>query len=176
MDGQLDSMRGYTSLIQGEKPPVVKHYGTQVEEQEGIIDYINSLECDKEHLHHICLVAPVTRELDRYVGALTARGIKVHRLKKTNDNPSISGVRLATMHRVKGLEYDHMIVASANKNYLPFQSALKAAGDNVEEKEVYQKARSLLYVACTRARKTLLISSYGKQSTLVEDVIQKKVR
>lgn len=176
MDGQLDSMRGYTSLIQGEKPPVVKHYGTQVEEQEGIIDYINSLECDKEHLHHICLVAPVTRELDRYVGALTARGIKVHRLKKTNDNPSIPGVRLATMHRVKGLEYDHMIVASANKNYLPFQSALKAAGDNVEEKEVYQKARSLLYVACTRARKTLLISSYGKQSTLVEDVVQKKVR
>lgn len=174
MDGHRDSMKGYTSLIQGKKPPLIKHYGAPSEEQEGIIDYINRLECDEKQLHHICLVAPVARELARYEGALTARGIKVHHLKKNNDNPSIPGVRLATMHRVKGLEYDHMIVASANEHYLPNHIALKEAEDKMARKEIYQKARSLLYVACTRVRKSLFISSHGKQSSLVKDVIQQE--
>ena len=176
MDGQRDTLKGYTSLIQGERPPIIKTYRTQIQEQEGIIKYINSLECNEDHLHHICLVAPTLHELARYEGALTARGIKVHQLKKNNDRASIPGIRLATMHRVKGLEYDHMIVASANKRYLPHQGVLKEAEDEMAKKEIYRKARSLLYVACTRARKSLFIASYGKQSELVADVVKQRNR
>ena len=170
LNGNRDTIKGYTSLIQGEDPPVVRNYATKQEEQEGLIAYIKSMEAN-EPLHHICLVAPSHDAISRYEGALTASGIDAHRLKQNNDKSSIPGVRLATMHRVKGLEYDHMIVASANKNLLPAQSSLRLAEDEMEKEEIYHKARSLLYVACTRARKSLFISSYGKQSKLVEDVI-----
>lgn len=176
LNGHLDTMKGYTSLIQGEKPPTLRHYSTNQEELEGIIGHIKNLDGNHKDLHHICLVAPSRGAVNRYEGALMATGTKVHRLKKNNDNPSIPGVRLATMHRVKGLEYDHIIVASANKNQLPFPGALRSAEDEVEKQEIFRKARSLLYVACTRARKSLFVSSYGRQSNLVKDVIQQRGR
>ncbi|MCY4001552.1 MAG: AAA family ATPase [Bacteroidetes bacterium] len=167
LDGHADTIHGYTSLIQGETPPAIHHYPTKPEEQESIIAYINTLASD-DPLHHICLVAPSQVAISRYEGALTASGIAVHILKKNNDNPSIPGVRLATMHRVKGLEYDHIIIASANQDLLPNVNALRLVEDNIEKQEIHRKARSLLYVACTRARKSLFISSFGKQSTLVK--------
>ena len=173
LDGSRDTTKGYTSLIQGENPPTVKHYRSKSDELDGIIDHIKNLNYDN-NLHHICLVAPSLNAVNRYEGALMATGIKVHQLKKNNDNPSIPGVRLATMHRVKGLEYDHIIVASANKNQLPLSSALRIAEDEIEKQEIYRKARSLLYVACTRARKSLFISSFGQQSRLVKDVVHQK--
>ena len=173
LDGHPDTILGYTSLIQGDTPPAVHHYSTKPEEQQSIIAYINTLVND-DPLHHICLVAPSQEAISRYEGALTASGIAVHILKKNNDNPSISGIRLATMHRVKGLEYDHILVASANHDLLPNVNALRQVDDPIEQQEIYRKARSLLYVACTRARKSLFISSFGKQSTLVKDVIQSR--
>ncbi len=173
LNGNRDTTKGYTSLIQGEKTPAVNHYRIKSEELDGIIDYIKSLNCN-DHLHYICLVAPSLNAVNRYEGALMASGIKVHQLKKNNDNPSIPGVRLATMHRVKGLEYDHIIVAGVNKNQLPPLSKLRNAEDEIEKRDIYRKARSLLYVACTRARKSLFISSFGEQSRLVKDVVNQK--
>ncbi|MCY4205280.1 MAG: AAA family ATPase [Bacteroidetes bacterium] len=172
LDGDLDTMKGYTSLIQGDQPPTVCHYETKQEELESIISHIEDLAHDPAYLQNICLVAPSLDAVNRYEGALMATGIKVHQLKKNNDNSSIPGVRLATMHRVKGLEYDHIIVASVNKNLLPLQVALRKAEDEMEKQEIHRKARSLLYVACTRARKTLFISSFGKQSSLIKDIVQ----
>jgi len=171
LDGHLDTIQGYTSLIQGETPPAVHHYETKSDEQQSVIATINNLACDSP-LHHICLVAPSQEAISRYEGALIASGIAVHILKKNNDNPSIPGVRLATMHRVKGLEYDHILVASANHDLLPNANVLGQIDDHFEKQEIHRKARSLLYVACTRARKSLFIFSYGKQSDLVKDVVQ----
>ena len=33
------------------------------------------------------------------------------------------GVRLASMHQVKGLEFDHMVIASVNKGTVPLPTA-----------------------------------------------------
>ncbi len=173
LNGGQDTVKGYTSLIQGEKPPSVQHFETQHEEQAGIIEYARKL-ADSEQLGNICLVAPRNHILDRYEGAFTASGLEVRRLGKVNDDLTLPGIRLATMHRVKGLEYDHMIVASINKSYLPAPFALNAAEDEVEKNEIYRKARSLLYVACTRARKSLFISSFGERSELIDAVIHQK--
>ncbi|MCY4673960.1 MAG: UvrD-helicase domain-containing protein [Bacteroidetes bacterium] len=173
LNGGQDTVKGYTSLIQGEKPPTVQHYKTQHEEQAEVIEYVRKL-ANSEQLGNICLVAPYNHILDRYEGAFTASGLDVRRLGKSNDILALPGIRLATMHRVKGLEYDHMIVAGVNKNYLPAPYALRNAEDVVEENEIYRKARSLLYVACTRARKSLFISSFGERSELIDDVIHQR--
>ena len=100
-----------------------------------------------------------------YEGAIGSRRIKVYALPKDrSDDLSRPGVRVATMFRVKGLEYDHMLVVRVNRSTFPPASLLRKADDPVSKAEIEQRARSLLYVACTRARKTLWVSSFGRPS------------
>jgi superfamily I DNA/RNA helicase len=77
------------------------------------------------------------------------------------------GVRLATMHRVKGLEFEHVIVAAANKGILPLEAAVDDAGDGVAQRNAETGERSLLYVALTRARRSAIITGYGQISPVV---------
>lgn len=60
-------------------------------------------------------------------------------------------VKLATIHAVKGLEFDNVIVIGMNQELLPHKRAL-AAKDVTEE-------RRLAYVAITRARRRLYLTS-----------------
>lgn len=62
-----------------------------------------------KHTGNFCLVAPRNHILDRYEEAFTASWLNVRRLGKVDDKLALPGIRLATTHRVKGLEYDHMI-------------------------------------------------------------------
>jgi superfamily I DNA/RNA helicase len=57
----------------------------------------------------ICVVARTKRLVDSYVTHLEAAGFKTYKVRadaaEQRDRP---GVRVATMHRVKGLEFDHV--------------------------------------------------------------------
>ena len=79
------------------------------------------------------------------------------------------GVRLATMHRAKGLEYAHVALALLNSDEIPPRAAIKDAVDAAAKREVYERERSLLHVAATRAKRELRISWYGDRSELVVD-------
>ena len=68
------------------------------------------------------------------------------------------------MHRVKGLGFDEIILASVNDGLVPLSQALANKGDAVEQRQADTEERALLYVAVTRAKKQALILSYGKQS------------
>jgi superfamily I DNA/RNA helicase len=91
--------------------------------------------------------------------------IKISRNSK--DDLSNTDVRIATMHRVKGLDFDHMIIASMNKGIVPLESIEKSDEDLIN-KENLQKEKSLVFVAATRAKKSLLVASYGKISEILE--------
>ena len=60
-----------------------------------------------------------------------------------------SKVQLTTVHQAKGLEWDHVFVVGVSKNIWPSN---RGSTDKEEE-------RRLFYVAMSRARKTLVISS-----------------
>jgi superfamily I DNA/RNA helicase len=53
-------------------------------------------------------------------------GFTIYEIKRAaaeqRDKP---GARVATMHRVKGLEFEHVIVAAANKGIVPLDAAVK---------------------------------------------------
>ena len=68
------------------------------------------------------------------------------------------------MHRVKGLEFDRVVIASVNDGLVPHRRAYEGTGDAAERAKAEMKERALLYVAATRAKKELLILSYGRQS------------
>ncbi len=69
------------------------------------------------------------------------------------------GVRLATVHRVKGLEWPHVIVLSATEGLMPH----RLSGDIEEERRVF-------HVAITRCSQSLLIVADGPKSPFITEM------
>ena len=69
------------------------------------------------------------------------------------------GVRLATVHRVKGLQWPHVIVFGASEGLMPH----RLAADAEEERRVF-------HVAVTRCSKSLLIVTDGPESPYVSEM------
>jgi superfamily I DNA/RNA helicase len=84
------------------------------------------------------------------------------------DDPSETALRLATMHRVKGLEFDHMVIPGLNAGVLPDRGVLGRCADQVSKDAFEQQERSLLHVAATRARKRLVVTYCGEPSALLQ--------
>ena len=91
------------------------------------------------------------------------------------------GVEFMTVHGSKGLEAEHVIVASMTSETLGFPS-------RIEDDPVLQLAlpapdpyahaeeRRLFYVAMTRARKTVtLLTELGRESTFITELIQSHI-
>jgi superfamily I DNA/RNA helicase len=68
------------------------------------------------------------------------------------------------MHRVKGLEFEHIIIAHVTDGLIPLKLKNHVSEDPVIRREREQIERSLLYVSATRAKKDVLITYYGKPS------------
>lgn len=69
-------------------------------------------------------------------------------------------VNLMTIHASKGLEFPVVFIAGAEEGLMPHARSVEENGGNVEEE------RRLFYVAITRARDKLLISSCQKRKRL----------
>lgn len=63
------------------------------------------------------------------------------------------------MHRVKGLEFDRMIIAGVNEGTVPLLVGDAESDDRGVREEAELRERALFYVASTRARRELLITS-----------------
>jgi superfamily I DNA/RNA helicase len=73
---------------------------------------------------------------------------------------------MATLHRVKGLEFDFIFVVGVNDGIIPLSAAM-AADNDFDRAENEIQERALLYVAGTRARQRLFVSSSGFPSTFL---------
>ena len=60
------------------------------------------------------------------------------------------------MHRVKGLEFERVVLASVNEGLLPLGWAMKSASDEIERASIETMERALVYVAASRAKKDCL--------------------
>jgi superfamily I DNA/RNA helicase len=63
------------------------------------------------------------------------------------------------MHLAKGLEFRIVVVMACDDEVIPLQERIQTVGDNANLQEVYDTERHLLYVACTRTRDHLLVTS-----------------
>ena len=79
----------------------------------------------------------------------------------------MDGVRVATMHRVKGLEFDHVFLAAVNKRVFPLSAKRDFADDSIAIEEEITGEKCLIYVALTRARKAAYITGYGGLAELI---------
>ena len=153
--------RGYVSLRHGNRP-VVRHFENVAEEREYLVAEVEQLLGDGCPPGNICIVARMKELLTGGVGpALEKAGIDYELLER--ERPRRSSVRLATMHRVKGLEFSHVLVMSVVDGIMPLSRAVSDE-DPVQAQLAETRERCLLYVAASRARDALYVTSYGERS------------
>ena len=133
------------SVFKGPEP-LVERCEDEKAEADAIVAWVQMIMTD-HHLatHEIC-IAPRKAEI---VTALTAAGIGTRELRPREVDPGgvEAGVRLGTMHRIKGLEYRAVGMACADP---------KDAMNHLEQADT--RERCVRYVAATRAREHLLVT------------------
>jgi mRNA-degrading endonuclease RelE of RelBE toxin-antitoxin system len=170
LDGGFDDQAVYKSLMHGSEPRTAMFDSFQ-EEAQAIADVLQQIRGEGAALRNTCLIARTKQLLGNYSGALRSAGIDTYTIKSRRaENRSVPGVRLATMHRAKGLEFDRVIVAGVSEGVMPHRRALRGASDEVDRQRALKRERSLLYVAVTRAKRDVLITAHGTPSPWLQDV------
>ena len=169
LDGGLDEQKGYKSLLHG-VAPTLKGFSSFEEEVSFIVKFLILLKQEDEtQLKDACLVARTNRLVQQYESVLSSRGIKCYVIKRSEpEDRNRQGLRVATMHRVKGLEFDRVIIAGVNKGIVPLSAAFEGYDSDTERKDVETRERALLYVAATRAKKEVLITWFGAKSSFIQ--------
>ena len=164
LDGGADDGRGIRSLTRG-PAPIRKHFETREEQARYISGYLEGLRDGGEPLRGVCIVARTRRERDAVAAGLEEEGLKSVTLEAgAIDDGEAEEVRLATMHRVKGLEFDRVVIASMNDGLAPLPAALEERCDAVERESAETGERALVHVAATRAKREVLVLSFGRPS------------
>jgi superfamily I DNA/RNA helicase/mRNA-degrading endonuclease RelE of RelBE toxin-antitoxin system len=166
LDDGYDGEERCQSLTHGDYP-YIRHFRSAAEEHAFITGEVKRLTDSGVDQKNICLVARTHSLLDDYMRAFRNAGIRVYEIKRTKlDDRSFEGVRTATMHRVKGLEFQCVFVAAVNSRVVPLASAINDT-DEVSKQASLTSEKCLLYVALTRAQKAAYITSYGAKSELL---------
>lgn len=84
--------------------------------------------------------------------------------------PSQEKVSICSMHLAKGLEFRAVAVMACDDEIIPLQARIDTVVDDSDLEEVFNTERHLLYVACTRARDHLLVTSVSPESEFVDDL------
>ena len=159
LDGGRDDSRGTRSVTTGVEPEIRTFSSVEAEVQ-GILEWLGEG-------GGACLVARTGALVDRYARLLDAAGVETRRIRRSEaDDPRAKGLRLATMHRVKGLEFDRVVLAGADAGSIPRASRSK---DAAVREESMEKERSLVYVALTRARRAALVTAPGPLTDWLRD-------
>lgn len=167
LDGGSDDNKGYKSLTHGPAPQILQ-CASLAEEETQILTIIKQLIDQGSKLSGICITCRTNQLVKQYEAFLERSDISYFRIEahSTHDQ-SKDGIRIASMHRVKGIEFDHMIIVSANKGVIPLDKAMTDQDNTISNKETELKERSLLYVSLTRARKSAFITSSGEPSPFI---------
>lgn len=166
MDEEYDDGDNCQSLTHGEKP-VIQKFNTPEEEMEFIVKEIKDLEAAGVPRKDICLVARTHKLINGYKDGLRNNGIDVFEITTNKvDDRSRDEVRIATMHRVKGLEFNYIFAAGVNNKALP-NGVRSDFSDDVSLEEFETEEKCLLYVALTRARAGAYVTCYGTMSNLI---------
>jgi superfamily I DNA/RNA helicase/mRNA-degrading endonuclease RelE of RelBE toxin-antitoxin system len=167
-DGKADR-RGYVSLREGPAPRI-ELLEAPLEEERRVVETVRQKLGEGLPPENLCIVARTRAPLvDRFGPALTRAGVDNVFLEQ--EEPRHAAVRLATMHRVKGLEYPVVLLVALSEDQLPYRSPELRSEDPVVASLALVRERSLLYVAASRARDELYVFAAGTPSPLLVDMM-----
>lgn len=169
VDGNTEDRRGTVSVFNGPAPEV-RSFKSEAEEVKAVTDWILARLKDGLAPHELGIFVRSDAQVARAVAAASAAGILFSVLDEQVETEN-GHASICTMHLAKGLEFRAVAVMACDDEVIPLQERVEAVTDEAEIEEVYTTERSLLYVACTRARDRLLVTAVNPPSEFLEDLL-----
>ncbi|MCY9784218.1 AAA family ATPase [Nocardiopsis sp. EMB25] len=168
MDGGLDSVAGCRSEMRGEEP-VLRGWATWEKELARLVATVRAWVEAGVLPAEIGVAARSNRVVDQAVLALEEAGLPAWSLADGSVGDAVS---VGTMHRMKGLEFRCLAVVGAGGGQLPAPRSLTPEDEDpgAHARDLLRE-RSLLFVACTRARERLSVSWHREPSPFLEAVL-----
>lgn len=164
LDGGVERQVGYRSAIDGPKP-TIQQFTTAAEEAEFVVAQLEEWLEDGVAPSAIGVTARTRNLVQPIRDRLSSGGIEWADL--SSDSKALK-IQIGTMHSCKGLEFARLVVAGANSDALPHPLAVASAAIDPHQHDLdVRRERCLLYVACTRARDELVVTSSGVASGLL---------
>ena len=168
VDGNTEERRGTISVFNG-PAPTIETFKSREEEIAVVTAWLTARIEEGVALHEIGLFVRSDNELERARAAVAKTGLAFKMLDDHVETTS-GQISIGTMHLAKGLEFRAVAVMACDDEVIPLQSRIESVADDSDLEEVYNTERHLLYVACTRARDYLLVTSVVPQSEFLDDL------
>ena len=161
VDGNEEHRDGTISVFNG-PPPTVYVADDEDAESDHVAEWLLARVNENNAPAEIAIFGRTESQLARARDAI----------RKASDisGRGLGGIRLATMHAAKGLEFRCVCVMACDDNIIPLEERIRTIGDHADLEDLYNTERHLLYVACTRARDHLLITGVDPVSEFLEDL------
>ena len=168
VDGNTEERGGTISIFNGPKPTIMV-FDTSEEEIEMVSKWLSDRVNEGIMAHEIGVFVRSANQLNRSRAAVDGAGLP---FKVLDENVATTSghVSISTMHLAKGLEFRAVVVMACDDEVIPLQERIETVTDDTDLEEVYNTERHLLYVACTRARDNLLVTSVDPASEFLDDL------
>ena len=168
VDGNSEDRSDAISVFNG-PPPEILSFESEPEEIQTVGKWIAELAKTGVLPHEFGVFVRSDAQLERARAAVSEAGFAFKVLDDHVETTS-GHVSICTMHLAKGLEFRAVAVMACDDEVIPLQERIETVGDDADLQEVYDTERHLLYVACTRARDHLLVTSVEPASEFLDDM------
>ena len=169
VDGNTEERRGTVSVFNGPLPDI-RILETPEDEIKAVAQWLKDLLKEGIKPHEIGVFVRSGTELARAHKAVEQAGL-VYKVLDEHVETTSGYASIGSMHLAKGLEFRAVAVMACDDEVIPLQERIETVVDDSDLEEVYNTERHLLYVACTRARDQLLITSGDKPSEFLDDLV-----
>jgi mRNA-degrading endonuclease RelE of RelBE toxin-antitoxin system len=168
VDGNTEERKGTVSVFNGPLPDI-RVFESVEAETEAVSGWLKERINEGVAPHETGVFVRSTEQIDRAKTAVAQAGIPFKVLDEHMETTT-GKLSICTMHLAKGLEFRAVVVMACDDEIIPLQTRMEAVSDDADLEEVYNTERHLLYVACTRARDHLLVSSVDPASEFLDDL------
>ena len=168
LDGNSDNRSDTVSVFNG-PPPAIQILQSEADENKAVSGWLSTQVKAGVLPHEIGVFVRSQAQLDRAKAAVKQSGLPFKVLDEHVQTTS-GHVSISTMHLAKGLEFRAVTVMACDDEIIPSQERIESVGEDSDLQEVYDTERHMLYVACTRARDHLLITSAVPASEFLDDL------
>lgn len=168
VDGNVEERLGTVSVFNGPLPEI-RPSNSPEDEARLVREWLLGLQETGVMPHEMGIFVRSATELDRARGAVEDARLSYKVLDENAE--TIDGhVSVGTMHLAKGMEFRAVVVMACDDEVIPSQDRIETVTDDADLAEIYDTERHLLYVACTRARDYLLVTSGDAPSEFLDDL------
>lgn len=168
VDENIEDRRGTVSVFNGPAPSILS-FKSNIDEGKAITAWLLDRIQDGLAPHELGVFVRSEAQTARAVAAVTDANLPFSILDAQVE--TTNGLAcICTMHLAKGLEFRAVVVMACDDDVIPLQERVEAVTDEADIEDVFNTERSLLYVACTRARDRLIVTGVTPVSEFINDL------